>query len=248
MPDCCACRKILVSRTAGSDPAASRSRSTSPAPTEGSWSTSPTSSRCAPGGTALTSLLARITSTIEVSSTTTRSASSGCVGVEGGVAARAQLQQPVDGGRFVAGQFGEPLGGPAGGGGQHDLGALGPGQLHHRADGERLPAAGAAGQHRDLGGQGEPDRVGLFRGELGAGPAAQPAQRLVPVDGGERGQPVGPGGEQAEQGVSQGPFGLIEGRQVDGGDLRCGLRRGGGRRAAPRGPPPRPRPARPGTG
>src|SRR5580693_3969140 len=77
IPDCCACRKIFVSRTTGSDPAASRSRSTSPAPTDGSWSTSPTSSRCAPGATALTSLLARITSTIEVSSTTTRSASSG---------------------------------------------------------------------------------------------------------------------------------------------------------------------------
>jgi hypothetical protein len=45
------------------------------------------------------------------------------------------------------------------------------------------------------------------------------------------GQPVGPGGVQAEQGVSQGPFGLIERRQVDGGDLRCGLsRRGPGRR------------------
>ena len=79
MPDCWACRKILVSRTTGSVPAVSRSRSTSPAPTEGSWSTSPTSSRCAPGGTALTSLLARIRSTIEVSSTTTRLASSGVV-------------------------------------------------------------------------------------------------------------------------------------------------------------------------
>ena len=90
----------------------------------------------------------------------------GFVGVEGGVAARAELQQPVDGGRVVAGQFGEPLGGPAGGGGQHDRGALGPGQLHHGADGEGFAAAGAAGQDRDLGGQGEPDRVGLFRGEV----------------------------------------------------------------------------------
>ena len=96
---------------------------------------------------------------------------------------------------------------------------------------KRLAAAGAAGQDRDLGGQGEPDRVGLFGGELGAGPAAQPAEGLVPVDGGERGQAVGPGGVQAQEGAGQGPFGLIEGRQVDGGDLRCGLSlRGPGRR------------------
>ncbi len=79
IPDCWACRKILVSRTTGSDPAASRSRRSSPAPTDGSWSTSPTSSRWAPGATALMSLLAKITSTMEVSSTTTRSASSGLV-------------------------------------------------------------------------------------------------------------------------------------------------------------------------
>jgi hypothetical protein len=40
-----------------------------------------------------------------------------------------------------------------------------------------------------------------------------------------------PRGEQAEQGVSHGPFGLIKGRQVDGGDLRYGLSLGGqGRR------------------
>ncbi len=76
-PDCWACRKIWVSRTRGMVSAASTSRSTSPAPTEGSWSTSPTSSRCAPGGTALISLLARIRSSMLASSTTIRSASSG---------------------------------------------------------------------------------------------------------------------------------------------------------------------------
>jgi DNA-binding CsgD family transcriptional regulator len=48
--------------------------------------------------------------------------------------------------------------------------------------------------------------------ELGAGPPAQPAQRLVPVRGRERGEPLSPRGEQAEQGVSHGSFGLIEGR------------------------------------
>ena len=76
-PDCWACRKMVVSRTRGMVSAASTSRSTSPAPTEGSWSTSPTSSRCAPGGTALISLLARIRSSMLASSTTIRSASNG---------------------------------------------------------------------------------------------------------------------------------------------------------------------------
>ena len=109
-------------------------------------------------------------------------------------------------------------------------------------DGERLATAEAAGQDRDLGGQREPDRVGLFGGELGTGPAAQQAQGFVPVDGGEPGQPVGAGGVQAQQGAGQGPFGLVEGWRVDGGDLQRGLRRGGpGRRGAPvRGPRPRP--------
>jgi len=45
-----ACRKIWVRRTRGRVAVASRSRRTSPAPTLGSWSTSPTSSRWAPGG------------------------------------------------------------------------------------------------------------------------------------------------------------------------------------------------------
>ena len=67
----------------------------------------------------------------------------------------------------------------------------------------------------------------MFGGEFGAGAGAQPAEGLVPVHVGEPGQAVGPGGVQAQEGAGQGPFGLIEGRQVDGGDLRCGLRRGG---------------------
>ena len=58
------------------------------------------------------------------------------VGVEGGVAARPELQQAVDGGRVVAGEFGEPFGGPAGGGGEHDRGAFGAGEFDDGADGE----------------------------------------------------------------------------------------------------------------
>ena len=250
IPDCWACRKILVSRTTGSDPAASRSRSTSPAPTEGSWSTSPTSSRCAPGATALMSLLARITSTIEVSSTTTRSASSGFVGVEGRLTARAQRQQPVDGGRLVPGQLGEPLGRPAGRRGEHDPGSLGPGQLHHRAHGVGLPAAGTAGQHRDLRGQGQPDRVGLFRARArrrsarAASPAPCPSPRPRTRSAGQPARQAGGAGREPR---TVRPDRRAAGRRR-GPAVRPAPGRAAPTRAPPRGPPLRPRPARPGTG
>jgi hypothetical protein len=120
----------------------------------------------------LISLLARIRSTIEVSSTTTtRSASSGVVASNEGLAAWTQLQQAVDGGRFVPGQFGQPLGGPAGRGGQHHLGPLGPGQRHDRTDRKALPAPRPSGQHRYPRGQRQPHRFFLLRGQRRAGAA-----------------------------------------------------------------------------
>jgi hypothetical protein len=71
---------------------------------------------------ALTSLLPKITSIIEDSSTTTRGRP-GFVAVVG-VAAWLQLQQPVNGGSVVAGQLRQPPGGPAGGRDQHHSGVL----------------------------------------------------------------------------------------------------------------------------
>jgi hypothetical protein len=53
----------------------------------------------------------------------------GMVGVVLGVAAGLELEQPVDGGGFMTGQLGEALRGPAGRGGQHDLGVPGLGQF-----------------------------------------------------------------------------------------------------------------------
>jgi len=53
------------------------SRNTSPAPTEGSWSTSPTNRTCMPGRTALSRLFINSRSSIEASSTTRKSRSSG---------------------------------------------------------------------------------------------------------------------------------------------------------------------------
>jgi hypothetical protein len=98
-----------------------------------------------------------------------------------------------------------------------------------------FPHHGPPGQHRDPRRQGEPDRFFLLAREPGPGPAAQPPERLAPVHGGEPGQAVAGEGMQPEQGVSQGPFGLMKRRQVDGGDLRCGAGRGGTGRSRDRG-------------
>ena len=75
-------REARDGRSAGAaersrSPAAMRSLSTLPAPTEGSWSMSPTSSRCARDGTAAKSAAARRVSSIEVSSTMRKSVASG---------------------------------------------------------------------------------------------------------------------------------------------------------------------------
>ena len=95
----------------------------------------------------------------------------GVVAVVFGVAAGLQLQQPVNGGGLVAGQLGQPLGGPAGGRDQHHGRLLGRGELDDGADGEALAAARPAGQHRDLAGERELDRLLLAGREVLAGPA-----------------------------------------------------------------------------
>src|SRR5262245_187362 len=71
------CRNTSVRRTTGTAPDAMRSASTWPGPTEGSWSMSPTIKRAALSGTAFKSACISMTSTMEASSTTSRSQSSG---------------------------------------------------------------------------------------------------------------------------------------------------------------------------
>ena len=119
---CAACRNTSVSRTTGTAPDAMMSASTWPGPTDGSWSMSPTISRAASSGTAFSSACISMTSTIEVSSTTRRSQSSGLllVALE---AARlgVDLEQPVDGLGLEAGRLGHALGGAAGGGAEQEL-------------------------------------------------------------------------------------------------------------------------------
>ena len=69
---CAAWRNTSVNRTTGTAPEAMISASTWPGPTEGSWSTSPTIRRAASSGTAASSARISITSTIDVSSITSR--------------------------------------------------------------------------------------------------------------------------------------------------------------------------------
>lgn len=134
------------------------------------------------------------------------------------VAARFQLQQAVHRRGVGAGELGEPLGGPPGGRGEHHLGLLGPRELDHRAHGEGLAAAGAAGEHRDLAGQREPHGVLLLGGELGAGASGEPGQGPVPVHVPEARHPVLAGAQQPDHLGGEGELGAVEGDQIDGGD------------------------------
>ena len=70
-------RKILFRRVIGATPLLIMLRSTSPAPTDGSWSISPTNKTCVPGRTAFSRWFISSRSSIEASSTTKKSRSSG---------------------------------------------------------------------------------------------------------------------------------------------------------------------------
>ena len=71
-------RKISVRRTVGTAPESMRSASTAPGPTDGSWSTSPTTRSAARSGTARSSWFVNTVSIIDASSMTSRSVSRGC--------------------------------------------------------------------------------------------------------------------------------------------------------------------------
>ena len=137
------------------------------------------------------------------------------VAVKGGVAAWAQLQQPVQGGRLHAGQLRQPLGGPAGRRGQDNLGPLGAGQGNDGAHRVALTAAGPAGQHRHPLGQRQPDRRLLLWCQGDAEGLAQPVQRDRPVHRLRPGQPVAGRAQQAQQPAGQGDLGTMERHQPD---------------------------------
>lgn len=112
----------------------------------------------------------------------------------------------------------ESLRRPPGGRGEHDLGVPRAGQLDRGTDGERLAAAGAAGEDGDLPAEREPDGGLLLGGERGPRTPREPAERLVPVDVLEAGHPVLRGAQQTMHLGGQGDLGAVEGDQVHGGD------------------------------
>ena len=114
----------------------------------------------------------------------------------------------------MAGQFGQSLGGAAGGRDQHHGGLLGGRERDDRADGEALAAARPAGQHRDLAGERELDRVELAGREVLSGPGSQPAQRLGPVHLSERGQPLLARAQQIHEPARQGALGAVKRHQI----------------------------------
>ena len=154
-----------------------------PGPTEGNWSTSPTSSRLALGGSARSRWFISGTSTIEVSSTTSRSHSSGSASfrVKPPVAGL-DFQQPVDGLGLHAGRLGQPLGGAAGGGAQQAAHLLGPQDQQDGVDQRRLADARPAGDDQRPAGQRLLQRLPLAGRQLLAGLLLAPRHRLLEID------------------------------------------------------------------
>ena len=129
-------------------------------------------------GTALSSACISGTSTIETSSTTSRSHSSGC--------SSPRLKPPWAGSASssrcrvlasVPGGLAQPLGGPAGRCRQGDGGRLGRQDLEDAVDQGGLADARPAGDHQQLGAQGQPHRLPLARGQGDPGLALDPGDR-----------------------------------------------------------------------
>ena len=146
-----ACRNTSVSRATGMAPELMTSARTCPGPTEGSWSTSPTSSKAAFGGNRL-----------QQGEHQRRVDHAGLVDDEEiaiervvGVALEAAvlgigLEQPMDGLRLDAGLLGHALGGAAGGRREQDFRSLGGDDAQDGVEQRRLADAGAAGDDGNL--------------------------------------------------------------------------------------------------
>ena len=139
-----ACRNTSVSRTTGTAPEPMMSASTCPGPTEGSWSISPTISNAASSGVAFNSACINMTSTIDASSTTSRSQSRELSALRlnpplFGI----DLQEPVDRLGLDARRLGHALRRAAGGGAKQQSHAFGGEDLKDRIDDRRLADARA---------------------------------------------------------------------------------------------------------
>ena len=112
---CAAWRNTSVNRTTGTAAEAMMSASTWPGPTESSWSTSPTFSNAAPSGTAASRARISMTSTIDVSSITSRPQLSGLSASRlNPLVLGSNLEQAVDRLRLEPGGLAHPLRGAPG--------------------------------------------------------------------------------------------------------------------------------------
>ena len=123
------------------------------------------------------------TSTIEVSSTTSRSHLSGLLLVAPEAAVPGiDIEQTVDGLGLAASTLAEPLGRAAGWRRQRHLDALGAEHLEDGVDQRGLAHPRTAGDDQDLREQSEPECRPLALGERDAGPGLDPGNGLCRID------------------------------------------------------------------
>src|SRR5580704_14112180 len=201
---CAACRNTSVSRTTGTAPEAMMSARTCPGPTEGNWSMSPTMRRALLSGTAFSSACISMTSTIEVSSTTSRSHRVVHIAFEA-AALRVCLEQPMNRLGLKAGGLGHALGCAAGRGAKEQVDALRSENAQDRIDEGRLADSWAAGNDEHLRQQSQADCLGLTAGEREASLGLDPGECLMRVDVGPR------------------QSAICQTRQTLGGDLLCAI-------------------------
>ena len=125
------------------------------------------------------------------------------------------FEQPVDGLGLEPGGFGHAFGGPARRGAQRQADALGGQDAQDRVDDGRLAHPGSAGDHEDLGYQGQPDCGHLTVGQRQAGLLLDPRQRLLWVDVGPRQRSI----DQAKYPLGNDLLGPIQAGEKDAGRL-----------------------------
>ena len=161
------------------------SANTWPGPTDGSWSISPTIRRAASSGTAFISACISMTSTMEASSTTSRSQSSGLslsrlkpppLGSTSSSRWMVLASNPVASVMRLAAR---PVGAQ-----RSSFAPFGREHLQDRLDDGGLADTGAAGDDEHLGDQRQADRRLLAVGKLQAAALLDPWQGLVRVDPG----------------------------------------------------------------
>ena len=183
-----------------------------PGPTEGSWSTSPTSRTAARGGRARDQRLHQqhvdhrgLVDDEQVAAERVR-----LVALEAAVL-RVSLEQAMDGLRLDAGGLGQALGGSARGRAERDVDALGHEHPEDRVDQRGLADTRAAGDDQGLARDGEAQGFPPARREREAAALLQPRDGPVDVEGGPGWLP----GCKGLQALGDVPLGPVQACQED---------------------------------